>query len=146
VLVSTPFAANGWYADMRVQQTQLSAAMMPTMAETPMYKTYRAVAPTVDDFPRLLDAMGDFMRREYDWSADVAKLTTTVMLVFGDADMVRPEHAITFYQLLGGGLQDAGWNREHMSKNRLAIIPDLTHYEAFADTRVAETALAFLDR
>jgi hypothetical protein len=116
------------------------------MAETPMYKTYKAVAPTVDDFPRLLDAMGDFMRREYNWSADVAKLKPTVMLVFGDADMVRPEHAIRFYQLLGGGLKDAGWNREHMSKNRLAIIPDLTHYEAFADTRVAETALAFLDR
>ncbi len=34
-----------------------------------------------------------------------------------------------FYQLLGGGLKDAGWQREHMSQNRLAILPNLTHYE-----------------
>jgi pimeloyl-ACP methyl ester carboxylesterase len=145
VLVSAPFAADGWYADMRVQQKEVGAAMAPMMAETPMYKTYRAVAPKVDDFPRLLDAMGDLMREEYDWSAEVAKLKMPVMLVFGDADMVRPEHAIKFYQLLGGGLKDAGWNRENMPKNRLAIIPDLTHYEAFADTRMALTVLPFLD-
>lgn len=145
VLVSATFAADGWYADMRVQQKQVGAAMAPLMAETPMYKTYKAVAPKVDDFPRLLDAMGDFMRQEYDWSADVAKLKMPVMLVFGDADMVRPEHAIKFYQLLGGGLKDAGWNRENMPKNRLAIIPDLTHYEAFADTRMAQAVLPFLN-
>ncbi|HET6283962.1 MAG TPA: alpha/beta hydrolase, partial [Polyangia bacterium] len=63
---------------------------------------------------------------------------------FGDADMIRPEHEVKFYQLLGGGLKDAGWNRENMPKNRLAIIPNMTHYEAFASTRVAETALPFL--
>jgi pimeloyl-ACP methyl ester carboxylesterase len=145
VLVSATFAADGWYADMREQQKQVGAAMAPMMAETPMYKSYKAVAPKVDDFPRLLDAMGDFMRQKYDWSADVAKLKMPVMLVFGDADMIRPEHQVKFYQLLGGGLKDAGWNRENMSKNRLAIIPDLTHYEAFANPRMAETVRPFLD-
>lgn len=50
-----------------------------------------------------------------------------------------------FYQLLGGGLKDAGWNRENMPRNRLAIIPDMTHYEAFVSTRVAETVLPFLN-
>jgi pimeloyl-ACP methyl ester carboxylesterase len=144
-LVSTPFANDGWYAEMRVQQAQVGAAMAPMMAETPMYKTYKAVAPKVDDFPRLLDGMGDFMRQKYDWSADVAKLKMPVMLVFGDADMIRPEHEIKFYQLLGGGLKDAGWNRENMSKNRLAILPDVTHYEAFATPRMAETVLPFLN-
>jgi pimeloyl-ACP methyl ester carboxylesterase len=145
VVVSAPFADDGWYAAMRPQQQQVSAAMAPMMADTPIYKTYKAVAPKPDDFPRLLDAMGDLMRFKYDWSADVAKLKMPVMLVFGDADMVRPEHEIKFYQLLGGGLKDAGWNRESMSTNRLAILPDLTHYEAFATSRVAETALPFLN-
>lgn len=46
---------------------------------------------------------------------------------------------------LGGGLRDAGWQREHMSKNRLAILPDLTHYEAFAHPALVRTALPFLD-
>jgi len=144
-LVSTTFADDGWYAEIRAQQNQMGAAMAPMMAKTPMYKSYQAVAPNVDDFPRLLDAMGAFMRQQYDWSADVAKLKMPVMLVFGDADMIRPEHQIKFYQLLGGGLKDAGWNREHMPKNRLAIIPDLTHYEAFANTRMAETVLPFFN-
>ena len=144
-LVSTPFADDGWYADMRVQQKQVGAAMMPMMAETPMYKTYKAVAPKPDDFPRLLDAMGEQMRTKYDWAADVARMKMPVMLVFGDADMIRPEHEIKFYQLLGGGLKDAGWNRENMPKNRLAIVPDVTHYEAFATPRVAETVLPFLN-
>ena len=145
VLVSTPYANDGWYPEMAVQQKQVGAAMAPMMAETPMFKTYKAVAPKADDFPRLLDAMGDFMRQKYDWSADVAKLKLPVMLTFGDADMVRPEHMVKFYQLLGGGLKDAGWNRENMPKNRLAIVPDVTHYEAFATTRVAETVLPFLN-
>src|SRR6185503_7473444 len=121
VLVSTTFADNGWYAEMRVQQKQVGAGMAKMMADTPMYKTYKAVAPKPEDFPRLLDGMGDFMRQKYDWSADVAKMKVPVMLVFGDADMIRPEHEVKFYQLLGGGLKDAGWNRESMAKNRLAI-------------------------
>jgi pimeloyl-ACP methyl ester carboxylesterase len=144
-LVSTPFANDGWYPEMRAQQAQVSAAMAPMMQETPMYKSYAAVAPKLSDFPRLLDAMGDQMRQKYDWSADVAKLPMPVMLVFGDADMVRPEHEIKFYQLLGGGLKDAGWNRESMPRNRLAILPDLTHYEIFASPRLAETVLPFLN-
>ena len=147
-LVSTPFANDGWYAEMRAQQAQVSAAMAPMMKETPMYKSYVAVAPKPDEFPRLLDAMGEFMRTKYDWSADVqtlAKLKMPVMLVYGDGDMVRPEHAIKFYQLLGGGLKDAGWNREAMPRNRLAILPDVTHYEMFATPRLAETVMPFLN-
>lgn len=145
VLVSAPFSEQGWYPELRAQQVQLSAALAPMMKETPMYKAYVAVAPKPDDFPRLLDAMGEYMRQPYDWSADVAKLKMPVMLVFGDADMVRPEHEIKFYQLLGGGLRDAGWNRESMPRNRLAILPDLTHYEIFASSRLAETVRPFLD-
>jgi pimeloyl-ACP methyl ester carboxylesterase len=103
-----------------------------------------AIAPKPDDFPRLLDAMGELMRQPYDWSADVEKLAMPVMLVFGDSDMIRPEHIVSFYHLLGGGLKDAGWNRESMSKNRLAILPDLTHYEMFAAPVLATTVLPFL--
>jgi hypothetical protein len=31
-----------------------------------------------------------------------------------------------------------------MSRNRLAILPDLTHYDIFGSPRVAETVLPFL--
>jgi hypothetical protein len=59
--------------------------------------------------------------------------------------MFRPEHEVKFYQLLGGGLKDAGWQREHMSPNRLAILPNLTHYEMGLAPELVETALPFLN-
>ena len=52
---------------------------------------------------------------------------------------------MSFYQLLGGGLKDAGWMREHMSKNRLAILPNLTHYEMFMSPQLVPTVLPFLN-
>ena len=61
------------------------------------------------------------------------------------ATCIRPEHIVEFYQLLGGGLKDAGWNREHMAKNRLAILPDLTHYDIFLAPELARTVMPFLN-
>ena len=145
VVASAPYAQNGFFPEMLPQQAQVSGAMAEQMKETPMYKSYVAVAPNPKDFPRLLDRMGEFMRRSYDWGEDVKKLPMPVMLVFGDSDMIRPEHVVQFYQLLGGGLKDAGWQREHMSKNRLAILPDVTHYEAFMSPDLVRTILPFLD-
>lgn len=103
--------------------------MADMMTETPMYKSYVAIAHHPEDFPRLLDRMGKYMRQPYNWSEDVKKLKMPVLLIYGDSDMIRLDHVVEFYHLLGGGLKDAGWQREHMSQNRLAILPDLIHYE-----------------
>jgi len=145
VLVSAGYSQDGFYPEMLPMQAQVGAAMADSMKDTPMYKSYVAVAPNPDDFPRLLDTMGAWMRKPYDWSADVARLRMPVMLVFGDSDMYRPEHVVKFYQLLGGGLKDAGWMREHQSQNRLAILPDQTHYDIFFSPRLVAAALPFLD-
>jgi pimeloyl-ACP methyl ester carboxylesterase len=144
-LVSAGYAKDGFYPEMIEAQAQISGQMAEFMKDTPMYKSYMAVAPNPNDFPRLLDAMGEFIRIPYDWSADVARLTMPVMLVYGDSDMFRPEHVVKFYQLLGGGLRDAGWQREHMSRNRLAILPGQTHYDVFLAPELAATVLPFLN-
>jgi pimeloyl-ACP methyl ester carboxylesterase len=145
VIVSAPYAQDGWFAEMLPMQASLSAAMADQMKDTPMHQGYAAIAPRPQDFPRLLDRMGELMREPYDWAGEVEKLAMPVMLVYGDSDMVRPEHIVKFYQLLGGGLKDAGWQREHMSKNRLAIVPNLTHYEMFSVPGLAATVLPFLN-
>ena len=145
VLVSTPFSQDGFYPELLPQQAALGAAMAAQMKETPMYKSYVAIAPHPGELPQLLDQMGAYMRKPYDWSTDVKKLTMPVMLIYGDSDMFRPEHEVKFYQLLGGGLKDAGWQREHMSPNCLAILPNLTHYEIGLAPQLAETALPFLN-
>ena len=145
VIVSAGMSQDQFYPEMLPQQAAVGAGMAEQMKGTPMYESYVAVAPHPEDFPKLLDRMGALMRKSYDWSADVKKLTMPTMLVFGDSDMMRPEHIVKFYQLLGGGLKDAGWQREHMSQNRLAIIPNKTHYDIFIGTEVTQTALPFLD-
>ena len=145
VLMSAGYAQDGFFPEMLPMQAQVGAAMADMMKETPMYKSYVAVAPRPQDFPKLLDQMGAFMRKPYDYSEDVKKLAMPVMLVYGDSDMYRPEHIVKFYQLLGGGLKDAGWGREHMAKNRLAILPGFTHYDLFLAPNLVATVLPFLD-
>jgi pimeloyl-ACP methyl ester carboxylesterase len=145
VLVSTPYAQSGFFPELLPQQAALGASMLPMMKQTPMYASYVAVAPRPEDFPRLLDRMGEWMREPYDWSDDVRTLKGPVMLVYGDADMFDPEHIVRFYRLLGGGLKDAGWQREHMSPNRLAILPNVTHYEMWASPALVPAVLPFLD-
>ena len=145
VIVSAPYAQDGFYPEMLPQQAAVGAAMAEAMKPTPMYQSYVKVAPRPQDFPKLLDRMGEYMRKPYDWTEDVKKLKGPVMLVYGDSDMIRPEHIVRFYQLLGGGSKDAGWQREHMSKNRLAILPNVTHYEMFMAPALVSTALPFLN-
>ena len=145
VVASAPFAQTGFFPEMLPQQAAVGAAMAEQMKKTPMYISYAAVAPRPQDFPKLLDRMGELMRQPYDWSEDVKTLQIPVQLIFGDSDMIRPEHIVRFYQLLGGGLRDAGWMREHKSRNQLAILPDLTHYEVFMSPLLAPTVLPFIN-
>ena len=145
VLASGGFSQDGFYPEMLPMQAQVSGAMAEAMKDTPMYKSYAAIAPHPEEFPKLLDRMGALMRTPYNWADDVKKLTMPTMLVWGDSDMFRLEHMIEFYKLLGGGQRDAGWQREHMAKNRLAILPNLTHYEVFMAPELVTTVLPFLD-
>ncbi len=145
VIVSAGFSTAGFHPEMLPQQAHLSGAAAEFMKETPMYQSYAAVAPHLEDFPKLLDRMGEFMRKSYDYSEDVKKLTMPVMLVFGDSDMFTTPHMAEFYNLLGGNLKDAGWQRENMSPNRLAILADQTHYDMCSAPQLVPTVLPFLE-
>jgi pimeloyl-ACP methyl ester carboxylesterase len=144
-VVSAGYAQDGFYPEMLPMQAQVGAGMADMMKDTPMYKSYVAVAPHPEEFPRLLDAVGEWMRTPYDWSEDVKTLQMPVLIAVGDADMIRLDHVVDFYHLVGGGLRDAGWQREYMSQNRLAVIPNVTHYEAFLVPDVSRTVTAFFD-
>jgi pimeloyl-ACP methyl ester carboxylesterase len=145
VIMSAGYSQDGFYPEMLPQQAQVSGAIADMLKETPMYKSYVAVAPRPQDFPNLLDRVGDFMRTPFDFEEDVKKIQAQTLLVFGDADMIRLEHVVKFYKLLGGGQQDAGFMREHMARNRLAILPDVTHYETFMSPSMVATVLPFIN-
>ncbi|MFT4037506.1 MAG: hypothetical protein QM692_04950, partial [Thermomicrobiales bacterium] len=85
---------------------------------------------------------------DYDWSAGIAGITAPTLLIFADADMMRLEHIVEFYQLLGGGTHDAGFDGSlRPTPNQLAIIPGTTHYNivSTATETIAGFANAFLD-
>lgn len=145
VLISGGFARDGFYPEILEQQSMVNADAAEYMKETPMYQQYVKVAPNPDEFPRLLQQIGEYMSKDFNWADDVKKLKMPVMLIFGDSDMYRPEHMVEFYKLLGGGLKDAGWMRENMSQNRLAILPNLTHYDIFLAPELVRTVLPFLN-
>ncbi|MBI1879905.1 MAG: hypothetical protein HYR94_17075 [Chloroflexi bacterium] len=106
---------------------------------------YVSVASKPEHFPVLLDKIGDLLRHDYDWSNDVAALEMPTMIVYGDADSIPPAHAVQFFELLGGGKGDAGWDGAGMSNARLAILPATTHYNIFFCPVLASTVTPFLD-
>ena len=145
VIISAGYSQDGFHPEMLPLQAQVSGAMADMMKDTPMYKSYVAVAPRPQDFPKLLDRVGEFMRTPFDFEEDVRKIQAQTLLVFGDADMFRLEHVVQFYQLLGGGQRDAGFMREHLARNRLAILPNVTHYETFMSPSMTAVVLPFIN-
>jgi pimeloyl-ACP methyl ester carboxylesterase len=144
IVVSTPFARDGFFPDVLAMQTRVAAASVAGFRASPLYQTYQRIAPRPEDFPRLLDRVGAMLRTPYDWHAEIPKITAHTLLVFGDSDTYRLEHVIELYHLLGGNLRDAGWTREHVATNRLAILPDVTHYDIISSPQLLTTVERFL--
>jgi len=145
VLVAIPYASSGWYPEVQEGFKHLGRAIAEMMRPAPVYQTYAAIAPHPEQFPTLLDKMGELETRSYDWSAEVAKLTTPTMLVYADADAVPTSHIARFFELLGGGKRDGGLDGSGAPKGRLAILPGHTHYNVFESPELVSAVEPFLD-
>ena len=147
VAVSANTRPDAIYAEMRAKQGQVSAAAVDFMKDTPMYQLYQRTAPRPQDFPRLLDKIGESMSKDYDFTDDVRSLQVPTLIVAADADMAPPSHYVEVFKLLDGGLRDGGWMGEGRPKggHALAILPGLTHYNIFSSPLFAAVTLAFLD-
>jgi len=145
VVVSAAFKREGWYPEILAGMAQTGPGAAEPMKQTPMYQLYARIAPRPGDWPVLLTKLGELLRKDYDWSKEVAAIKAPTLLVFGDADAVRTAHAVQFFELLGGGKKDAGGDGSGMSTARLAILPGLTHYNVFASPALASSVTPFLD-
>lgn len=96
-------------------------------------------------WPVLIAKTSELLKDDYDWTTDLDALAAPTMLVFADADSVRPAHIVEFYGLLGGGLRDAGWDGSARPTAQLAILPGTTHYDIYAAPGLAPAVVAFLD-
>ena len=134
-------------AEMLAQQAQVSGAAAEFMKETPMYELYHRVAPRPEDFPRLLDKIGESMAKDFDFTEELRGLKVPTLIVAADADMAPPSHYVEMFKVLDGGLRDGGWQGEGRPKggHALAILPGLTHYNLGASPLFAEVTRSFLD-
>jgi len=145
VLVSIPFRRDGWYPEVVAAMSQVGPQAAEMMKPSPIYQLYARVAPRPEDWPLLVAKMGKLLQEDYDLTAHVAKLPAETMIVFGDADAVRPEHIVEFYERLGGGKKAAEWDGSGKSTARLAILPGLTHYDIFMSPALPAAMLPFLE-
>jgi len=148
VIVSANITRDAIPPEMLAQQGQVNAAAAEFMRDTPMYQEYVRVAPRPQDFPRLLDKLGQLMRQDFDFSEDVRRLQVPTLIVAADADMAPPSHYVDVFKLLDGGLRDGGWMGEGRPKggHALAILPGLTHYDIGDSPLLATVASVFLDK
>ena len=144
IVVSATFRRDGWYPEILAGMSQMGPAAAEPMKQTPMYQMYSRIAPRPQDWQVLISKLGELLRKQYDWSNNVAAIKSPTLLVFGDADAVRTAHAVEFFELLGGGKKDGGWDGSGISNARLAILPGVTHYTIFSSPAMASTVVGFL--
>jgi pimeloyl-ACP methyl ester carboxylesterase len=144
VVVSVPFSRAGSFPDVLAAMDAFGPDAAEMIKQSPLYELYTRTAPRPEDWPILIGKIGDGLKADYDWGDEVAALEMPVMLVFADADSIRPDHVVEFYRLLGGGLRDASWDGSGRSQARLAVLPGTTHYDIFMSPALPAAVIPFL--
>ena len=142
VLAAARMRQDGAYPEVVAAFNQLEAnapMIGPGVKASPLGQAYPDV-----DWTNLFSKVGDMTKRPFDWTTDVATLQPRTLLVFADADMVRPEHIVEFWKALGGGQRDAGLDGSLRPKNQLAVVPNATHYSLAVDPMLPQIVERFL--
>ncbi|MDQ3706001.1 MAG: alpha/beta fold hydrolase [Chloroflexota bacterium] len=100
--------------------------MQPEMMfGSPWHDEYLRIAPDPDHFATLFAKKNEMDRGTKDVPAEtVAAIKSPTLIVIGDSDLVRPEHAVEMFRLLGGGVFG---DLAGLPQSQLAILPGTTH-------------------
>ena len=122
VLASVSINAGGFHPGVLDGIEMLQPEML---AGTPFETEYKEIAPRPEDFAVMVAKVKDLDGRLPEMADETfAGITAPTLLVLGDSDIIRPEHAVELFRLLGGGV--AGDN-VGLPASRLAILPGTTH-------------------
>ena len=142
VVVSAAMSLDGWYPEVQdsfVEMKTKAAELAVNLKQSP----YSVQYPNVD-WQQLFTKLGTLTSSPYDWSEQVEGITAPTLLVFADADSMRPEHIVEMYRRLGGGQRDPGLDGSLRSTTHLAIVPGTTHYNLVSTPEVAQLVEQFL--
>jgi len=137
VIISSTYKSSGW----RPEVTNAFKMFKPEFfTNSPLQAAYDAVAPDKTKWTAFLQHMIAFAGTSFDMGdANIAKITSPVLLISGDNDGLDKIELIKTYQLLGGGVSaDLG----PMPKSHLAIVPSQGHVSLMMQTK---TIFGYLD-
>lgn len=137
----TSYSRDGFYPEMLAG----SEKMKPDDLDgSPFQQAYASVAPHPENWRRLVMKVAEMDRATGGWSSDViASLKPPALLIIGDSDIVRPEHVVAMFRLLGGGVPG---DIVGLPRSQLAILPGTTHVMIPDRAEwLASMALNFLD-
>jgi pimeloyl-ACP methyl ester carboxylesterase len=123
VVASVSYTSEG----MQPELHEMIPTITPEMfAGSPFEAAYKELAPNPGDFPSLVEKLKLLDTTPFDWGAEnVRSIESPTMIVVGDSDAVRLEHAVEMFRLLGGGaMGDLGG----LSKHQLAVLPCTAHF------------------
>lgn len=122
VAASATFNSDGVYPGILENVDLLTAE---ALAGTSIEEEYLRLAPNPEDFPILVDKIRQLEATPQDWPPeDIEGIAAPTQVIIGDSDLVRPEHAVKMFRLLGGGVfgDFAG-----LPDSQLAVLPGTTH-------------------
>lgn len=119
-LISGVYAKEGARKELLDMMPMITADMMK---QSPWYPAYKKVAP-VDQFDQLVEKIKTIDDTQSWPEAKIKALKMPVQLIAADSDILHLEHAVKFFQLLGG---DVAGDLVGLPKSRLFIVPGATH-------------------
>ncbi len=119
---STAYAYNG----MPAEAIEMFPTITPEMfAGSPFEAEYKRLSPHPDKFESLVWKLKELDTTDFDWSEGVRGITAPVLIIVGDSDVVRLEHVVELFRMLGGGVMG---DLAGLPKSQLAVLPGTSHF------------------
>jgi pimeloyl-ACP methyl ester carboxylesterase len=146
VSLSATYRKDGWYPSVVTGIERLSAA---AFAGSPIEKAFKEHTPDAAAFDAYIEKMKVLNIDDQNISdAQMRSISAKTMVIVGDADAVKPEHALAMFELRGGGDEDAAASGmlQNVPAARLAILPAMSHIGISGESAVLVPMVsAFLD-
>ena len=114
------------------------------MKQSPVYALYARIAPNPDDWTLLVARTAEFLKVDYDWTAEVAEHQTPTLLVYADADSITPRAHRRVLRPARRRPARRELGRLARPANQLAVLPGTTHYDIYRSPPLVPAVLPFL--
>ena len=146
VTLSATYRKDGWYPSVFESIGGLGAEVF---SGTPVEQAFKKHTPDPAAFDAYLAKMKVLNIDDQNISDDeMRSISAKTMVIIGDADGVKPEHALAMFELRGGGDEEAAstGTLEKLPAARLVILPATSHIGISGESSVlVPMVTAFLD-